>query len=360
MLQLICMCAMIAVSLLDRNADALKRIIIIPASDRHRQPYSSRTCWSALPRNRNNLIESAVLMSSDNNNNNNEPSSDKLVYDTKANRFYEAQLSDDNNNSLGEEFFLVDKATGETIMLTREEKERIFLDAIQSYYFSGKSNLPDDQFDRLREDLSWEGSALVTLNRNETLFINAMQAYTKGTPILSNQQFDELKNSLREAKSRIAVQTEPKCYVDTGVCKVTWTVDSIRTSSLYVPATSIATLLYLGVLYEIPFVRSNFNPLLILLVGAIPIYYSAKQITENFLFKDPLVAIGPCPNCGVDNKIFFGDVLGVSLGGTDELQQQQSTGKCVNCKTALTIKRGTLRVSTLPSVGATTTTASSE
>lgn len=268
------------------------------------------------------------------------PNSDKLVYDTKANRFYEAKLNE--NESIGEEFFLIDKVTGETIMLTREEKERIFLDAIQSYYFSGKSNLPDEQFDRLREDLSWEGSALVTLNRNETLFINAMQAYTKGQPILPNEQFDELKKSLRESKSRIAVLSEPKCYVDTGVCKVTWSVDSIRTSSLYVPATAIATILYLGTLYEIPFVRTNFNPLLILLIGAAPIYYSAKKITENFLFKDPLVAYGPCPNCGVENKIFFGDVLGVK--GDEE----QSTGKCVNCKSALTIKRGTLRVSTLP------------
>lgn len=292
------------------------------------------------------LPYSSLQMSSDST-----PNSDKLVYDTKANRFYEAKLTED---SLGEEFFLVDKKTGESIMLTREEKERIFLDAIQSYYFSGKSNLPDEQFDRLREDLSWEGSALVTLNRNETLFMNAMQAYIKGKPILTNEQFDDLKRSLRESKSRIAVQTEPKCYVDTGVCKVTWSIDSIRTSSLYVPATAIATVLYLGGLYEIPFVRSNFNPLLILVLGAVPIYYSAKQITENFLFKDPLVAIGPCPNCGVENKLFFGDVLGVS--GDSE----QSTGKCVNCKTALTIKRGTLRVSTLPKIGGGSETVTSE
>lgn len=40
---------------------------------------------------------------------------------------------------------------------------------------------------------------LVTLNRNETLFLNAMQAYNKNTPILSDAQFDELKQSLKEA-----------------------------------------------------------------------------------------------------------------------------------------------------------------
>ena len=121
-------------------------------------------------------------------------------------------------------------------MLTREEKERIFLDALQSYYYNGKSNLPDEQFNRcgppspdtrhhlnpggcsltiahgtfdisflysflhficsqknlffffssflsrrLKEDLSWEGSVLVNLNRNETKFLEAKQAYNTGT-----------------------------------------------------------------------------------------------------------------------------------------------------------------------------------
>ena len=37
-----------------------------------------------------------------------------------------------------EEFCLKDGSTGAVIMLTKEEKERIFLDAVQSYYFSGK------------------------------------------------------------------------------------------------------------------------------------------------------------------------------------------------------------------------------
>ena len=29
-------------------------------------------------------------------------------------------------------------------------------DALQMYYATGKSNLPNDQFDRLKSDLSWE------------------------------------------------------------------------------------------------------------------------------------------------------------------------------------------------------------
>jgi len=264
---------------------------------------------------------------------------DKLVWDSKAGRFFEAKI----DGIQEEEFCLLDPTNGKSILLTREEKERIFLDSIQSYYFSGKTSLSDEQFNQLKDDLSWEGSVLVTLNRNETLFINAVQAYNKGKPILTNPQFDDLKRSLKENNSPIAVDVEPKCYVDTGVCKVTWVPDNIKTGILYVPATLISTTIYLGVLYELlnGLLGVGLNPLITLAIGALPISSVSKGITENIFFKDPLVATGPCPSCGVENKVFFGDVLGVE-GDKDE-----STIKCSNCKTSLTIKRSTLRVSTL-------------
>lgn len=64
---------------------------------------------------------------------------------------------------------------------------------------------------------------------------------------MSDREFDELKQSLKEQGSKLAVAMEPKCYVDTGVCKVTWSPDSIRTTSLYVPATLLLSVLYLGI-----------------------------------------------------------------------------------------------------------------
>jgi hypothetical protein len=81
------------------------------------------------------------------------------------------------------------------------------------------------------------------------------------------------------------VATEPKYYVDTGVCKVTWAKDYIRTSSLYLPATFVATVLYLGISYELPFIRTLFNPLFLLALGAAPIVKVAQKVTEGFLFK---------------------------------------------------------------------------
>ena len=122
---------------------------------------------------------------------------DKLVWDPSSGRFYERDLEE----LCEEEFCVMDEDSGKPILLTREEKERIFLDTIQQYYYGGNTSLSDDQFNRLKEDLSWEGSALVTLNRNETLFMNAIQAWNKGKPIISDSEFDELKLSLKNEGS---------------------------------------------------------------------------------------------------------------------------------------------------------------
>lgn len=261
---------------------------------------------------------------------------DKLVWDPSSGRFYERDLEE----VCEEEFCVLDEESGKPILLTREEKERIFLDTIQQYYYGGNTSLSDDQFNRLKEDLSWEGSALVTLNRNETLFMNAVQAYNKGSPIISDKEFDDLKVSLKNDGSRIAVSTEPQCWVDTGVCKVTWEQDTLRQTSLYLPAAVLSTLVLIGIADEIPGV-SNVNILIVLGFLAAPISAATKYLTDKVIFNDPFVASGPCPKCGVGNRIFFGGILGVD-GDSEE-----SSVKCTNCKSGLTVKKSTLRVSTL-------------
>lgn len=47
---------------------------------------------------------------------------------------------------------------GKPMLLTTGEKERIFTDAIQSFYYNQRQMLDDDDFDKLKEDLAWEGS----------------------------------------------------------------------------------------------------------------------------------------------------------------------------------------------------------
>jgi len=262
-----------------------------------------------------------------------------LIFDQRTGRFFEKNLEE----VCREEFCLVDEDTGEPILLTREEKERIFLDTLQSYYYDGTTRegpqLTDEQFDMLKEDLSWEGSSIAMLNRKEMLFMNAMTAYLKGKPIISDSEFDELKKSLQADGSVIAVQTDPQCYLDSGVCKVTWLPDRQKNLALFVPGLSVAFVLWLGVVWELVPPLRQVNPLFYLVAGSPFLYVVSSQI-KNLLFQDPLIAKGPCPNCGVENTIYFGDVLGVE-GFADVAEL-----KCQNCKEDLQVIRSTLRVST--------------
>lgn len=213
---------------------------------------------------------------------------------------------------------------------------------LQSYYATGRQLLPDEDFDLLKEDLAWNGSNVVVVNRDEAKFLAATQAYLKGKPIMTDEEFDTLKTQLKEAGSKFAVDTEPKCYIDTGVCKVTLQEDNFRSNLLYLPAGVLLSIVWLALGFEIiePIVR--LNPIVLIALGSPLIYNGAKVITENFLFVHKLVAYGPCPSCEYENRVYFGDILGVE--GFSDI----ANVKCPNCKTVFTVQRNTLRASTLP------------
>lgn len=183
---------------------------------------------------------------------------------------------------------------------------------------------------------------MVVMNRKEATYLNAMQQYLKGKPIMSDKEFDSLKKDLMDEGSKFAVQTEPKCYIDTGICKVTLQEDKFRSNLLYLPATLLLTFAWLGFGYEAiePIIR--LNPLMLILLGSPLIYNGAKFITEELVFTNKLVAYGPCPNCSFENRVYFGEILGVE-GFTDIAEV-----KCPNCKDIFRVQRNTLRASTLP------------
>ena len=54
---------------------------------------------------------------------------------------------------------------------------------------------------------------MVNMNRQETKYLAAVQAYLKGEPTLSDKEFDELKAELKEEGSPFASSKEPKCYI---------------------------------------------------------------------------------------------------------------------------------------------------
>lgn len=265
----------------------------------------------------------------------------ELKFDDATGRFFETDM-DSEDCIPDEEFCTLDEDTGKKIRLTVAEKERIFLDALQSYYASGRQLLTDEDFDQLKEDLEWNGSSVVSVNRQESKYLAAMEAYLKGKPIMDDVEFDNLKTELKESGSKFAVETEPKCYIDTGVCKVTFQEDKFRSNLLYLPAGLTLAVVWLGLAFEIvePFIRVN--PLILFALGFPLIYQGAQKITEEFLFENKLVAYGPCPSCEAESRIYFGNILGVE-GFTDE-----SNAKCPTCKEVITVQRRTLRASTLP------------
>ena len=214
----------------------------------------------------------------------------------------------------------------------------------QSYYATGRQVLSDDQFDKLKEDLQWNGSNLVVVNRKEAQYLAAMEAYLKGEPILGDKEFDSLKQELKEAGSKFAVETEPKCYIDTGVCKVTLQEDKFRSNLLYLPAGIVLSIGWLGFGFEIiePIIR--LNPLFLFLLGTPLIYSGSKTITESFIFENKFVAYGPCPSCEFENRVYFGNILGVE-GFTDLAEV-----KCPNCKEVFNVQRQSLRASARPKI----------
>lgn len=265
----------------------------------------------------------------------------EIMFDAEKGRFFETGL-DTEECIPEEEYCPIDTETGKRIRLTVAEKERIFLDALQSYYVNGRQLLGDEEFDMLKEDLQWNGSPLVVLNRNEAQYLAAMEAYLKGSPVMSDSEFDSLKRELKESGSQFAVDTEPKCYIDTGVCKVTLQEDKFRSNLLYLPAGIVLSIGWLGLGFEViePVIR--LNPLLLALLGAYPVYKGTLKITEEFIFENKFIAYGPCPSCEYENRVYFGNVLGVE--GFSDLAE----AKCPNCKEVFRVQRNTLRASTLP------------
>lgn len=47
----------------------------------------------------------------------------------------------------------------------------MFLDALRSFYFEGKPNMSNEEFDQLKQDLLWEGSKVAVLTSDEQRFL---------------------------------------------------------------------------------------------------------------------------------------------------------------------------------------------
>ncbi|KAL2624283.1 hypothetical protein R1flu_008528 [Riccia fluitans] len=214
------------------------------------------------------------------------------------------------------------------------ELEQEFLEALQSFYYEGKPIMSNEEFDNLKEELMWEGSNIVMLSTDEQKFLEASLAYAAGNPILTDAQYDDLKIKLKKEGSHVAIDG-PRCSLRSKKVVSDSTVDYLKMTFLNVPAALVALTLvfFLDDLtgFEITYLLELPEPYSFLFTWFIllPVTYLIAQTLTNVIVKDPLILKGPCPNCGEQVTTFFGTILTVPSGGLVNNVQ------CESCKSNL-------------------------
>lgn len=78
----------------------------------------------------------------------------------------------------------------------------MYIDALWNYYNGGSFTLTDDQYDRLREELNWQGSGFPTLRRYEVQFVEAAISYARGEPVVTDAEYEDLKRKVKATGKR--------------------------------------------------------------------------------------------------------------------------------------------------------------
>ncbi|ESW30438.1 hypothetical protein PHAVU_002G152800 [Phaseolus vulgaris] len=225
------------------------------------------------------------------------------------------------------------------------ELEQDFLQALQAFYYEGKAIMSNEEFDNLKEELMWEGSTVVMLSSEEQKFLEASMAYVSGKPILSDKEFDDLKLKLKIEGSDIVAEG-PRCSLRSRKVYSDLSVDYLKMLLLNAPATVIALGLFFFVDdltgFEISYLIKIPEPYSFILTwfAAIPFILWLAQSITRAIVKDFLILKGPCPNCGTENTSFFGTILSVSSDTSNNV-------KCENCETKMVYDSRT-RLITLP------------
>lgn len=233
------------------------------------------------------------------------------------------------------EFCSINPKTGKPVEMTVHEKEALFLDAVQAF-FRGTASLSDAEFDALKDELTWQGSEVVSLSRDEIRFLDAARAYERGEPSMPDDEFDALKTKLYRAGSSVAIQRGPRCSIQRKITFSDVIPDRRRTFVLYVPAGLVSALVWLSVAFELTPLH-RVDPVISLLIGT-PFIYIAARLLTSIVVPDPQIVVGDCPSCGRRTHVLFGNVLNVK-GWSDAADV-----KCDKCKAQLKVEKETNRM----------------
>lgn len=214
------------------------------------------------------------------------------------------------------------------------EMEQEFLEALRAWYYDGSPIMTNEEFEVLKDELIWQGSTVAILSSAEQKFLEASLAYSAGKPIMSDAEYDDLKRELKQSNSFVAMGG-PRCSLRSRKMYSDLEVDYIRMLLLNVPA----TLLVLGVLFffddltgfEISKIIELPEPWgIVALWGLVlPACFVLSSTITNFVVQDGIILKGQCPNCGTQNLSYFGNILTVE-GNKDKAEVQ-----CSECKAVL-------------------------
>ncbi|CAI9093881.1 OLC1v1029473C1 [Oldenlandia corymbosa var. corymbosa] len=226
------------------------------------------------------------------------------------------------------------------------EMEQEFLQALQAFYYEGKAIMSNEEFDNLKEELMWEGSSVVMLSSDEQRFLEASMAYVNGKPIMTDKEYDELKMKLKMDGSEIVAEG-PRCSLRSRKVYSDLSVDYLKMFLLNVPAAVVALGLFFFLDdltgFEITYVMELPEPFSFIFTwfAAIPVILYLSNSLTKAVISDFVILKGQCPNCGTENTSFFGTILSISSGGAT------NNVKCSNCETELVYDSKT-RLITLP------------
>jgi hypothetical protein len=85
----------------------------------------------------------------------------------------------------------------------------LYVDALWNYYSptAPKKIMSDAQFDQLKTELTLQGSSFPNLHRDDIVFVEALVAYARGKPILTDNEYELLKQK-EKAKGKNSEITE--------------------------------------------------------------------------------------------------------------------------------------------------------
>eukprot|EP00448_Togula_jolla_P008447 CAMPEP_0170612786 /NCGR_PEP_ID=MMETSP0224-20130122/23912_1 /TAXON_ID=285029 /ORGANISM="Togula jolla, Strain CCCM 725" /LENGTH=587 /DNA_ID=CAMNT_0010938319 /DNA_START=31 /DNA_END=1795 /DNA_ORIENTATION=- len=82
------------------------------------------------------------------------------------------------------------------------ELEEVYIDALWFYYNKGVSLLTDENFEKLKQVLYQRKSRFPTLRRQEVAFVEAVISFYRGCPVVSDEEYDQLKKVVQASGER--------------------------------------------------------------------------------------------------------------------------------------------------------------